>query len=214
MKKLGIKEQIFIAVALSVLIVVLCGVILWKPQIDRISTYQKQQQEQDSLLSKKQAELTSLKLAKKEAPKNEAESLVLNKSMPEEEDIPSLVVDMEETAIQSNVKLLKFEFSEPSVLSTYSYIDFKGEAVGSYFNLADYLYNLSQMPRQVKIKSLVFEVSEEGYPLINVKVDYRTYVYTTSSPVSGSSGAVGATGQTSQTSSTSSTASSTGGNSQ
>jgi type IV pilus assembly protein PilO len=179
MKNLGIKEQIFIAIGLAVLIVVLCAVFLWKPQFDRVSNAKTELQNLENQLAQKKSELQKLQQAKAEAPKVESESLSLSKSIPEEEDVPSLIVEIEQVATESNVKLLNLNFTAPQVNGSYSTMNFSSEVDGSYFNLADFFYEVSQMPRQVKVKSIDFSMGQNGYPILSTKVEFETYVYTT-----------------------------------
>ena len=179
MKKLGLKEQIFIAVVVAVLMIIVCAVFIWKPQYDRVASAQQQQKEEESNLQSKIAELEGLKQAKKDAPQIESESLKLNKQMPEDQDIATLVVELEQAAKDSGVKILDLDFTNPAVIKNYSTISFSGGVQGTYFNIADYIYQITAMPRQIKISKIDLEYSDEGYPLLSASIDYTTYVYST-----------------------------------
>lgn len=179
MKNLGLKEQIFIAIGVNFLIVILCVIFLWKPQLDKIGSANAELKNKEAEITEKKSELEERKKAKLEAPKVESQSLNLSKSMPEEEDIPSLMVEMDQVANETNIKILKLKFTEPVVTETFSTIDYEGEMEGTYFNLADFFYEISQMPRQVKIKTIELEHSSEGYPLLIAKIKLATYAYTT-----------------------------------
>lgn len=205
----NIKEQVIIGIVIMVLISVIMGLFIFKPQYDRFSEARSLQQEELADQQKKQALLDSLKVAKKEAAVTEAKSLSLSKRMPEEADLPSVLVEIDELGKENNVKVLDIAPSAVVPDNGFSRIPIELKVAGTFFNITDFLYNLVKLPREYTLGGSSVELAEEGYPLLVASIEASTFIYTPNSKaaVAAESAAGGSTTTTPETATPQSTGS-------
>lgn len=198
----NLKEQILIGVTLIVLVTVIFGVFIFKPQYDSFNEARSNQEKELQDQEAKKIELAGLQNDKKGAAVTEAKSLSLSKRMPEEADLPSVLVELDNLGNETNVKVLDITPSEAIPSSGFSTMPVELSVVGSYFNLADFTYKLVKLPREYTLGDISLEEAEQGYPLLKGSLRVNTYIYgADASQSSAAKGSTGSTG-TSQTTST------------
>jgi len=173
----NVKEQIIIGITVTILVFVVFGVFVFKPQYDKYSDARNRQEKEVQEQQTKQAELDSLKVAKKEAALTEAKSLSLNKKMPEETDLPSVLVELDNLGLETDVKVLDITPSQAVPASGYSSLPVDLNVVGSYFNITDFLYKLVRLSREYTVGDVSLEIAEQGYPLLSANIKTTTYIY-------------------------------------
>ncbi len=176
----NIREQIIIGITAIVVIAVVFTVLVFKPQFDRYSDARSRQKKELATQQTKQAELDGLKVAKQDAALTEAKSLSLSKRMPEEADLPSILVELDELGKEHNVKVLDITPATLVPNTGYSSIAIELKVAGSYFNVTDFLYGLVKMPREYTVGTVGLE-TEDTYPVLTASVNVTTYVYTPNS---------------------------------
>lgn len=177
-KSLNIKEQIIIGIAAVILITVIFGLFVFKPQLDRYSDARTRQEKEIQAQQDKQAELDSFKAVKSDAAVTEAKSLSLSKRMPEEADLPSILVELDNLGRETDVKVLDITPSEVAAASGYSSLPVRLNVVGTYFNITDYIYGLVKLSREFTVTDVSLDVYDEGYPLLSADISTTAYVYT------------------------------------
>jgi len=185
----NVKEQIIIGIAVTILVFVVFAVFVFKPQYDKFSDSRSRQEQELQQQQSKQAELDNLKVAKKEAALTEAKSLSLNKQMPEETDLPSVLVELDNLGQETDVKVLDITPSPIVPASGYSNLPVDLNVVGSYFNITDFLYKLVRLPREYTVGDVSLEIAEEGYPFLSANIKTTTYLYSpNATPTSAAAG--------------------------
>lgn len=174
----NIREQILVGVTAVVILTVIFGVFMFKPQYDRLSDAQSQQAEEKQTQETKKAEIASLKAAKDNAAATEAKSLALGKRMPEEADLPTVIVELDDLGKRHNVKVHDIAATTASPGSGYSYIPIDVKASGTYFNITDFLYGIVKLPREYSVGTADLEIAEAGYPILSANIKLYTFVYT------------------------------------
>lgn len=187
-----------IGITLVVLITIIFGVFVFKPQYDRFSEARSNQEKELQEQVSKKNELAELKMAKKDAALTEAQSLSLSKRMPEEADLSSILVELDNLGRETNVKVLDITPSEVTPATGYSTLPVELKVVGTYFNLADFTYKLVKLPREYTLGDISVEIAEQGYPLLSATIKTNTFVYspTASEASSTQSGTTSSTSQT------------------
>ena len=195
----NIREQIIIGVTAIVLILVIFGLLVFKPQYDRFSDTKKRQVDEISKQQERQVALDNLKAAKKDAASTEAKSLSLSKKMPEEADLPSILVELDELGKENNVKVIDITPTTLTAASGYSTVPIELKVGGSFFNITDFIYNIVKLPREYTLGDVSIEPSDQGYPLLGGTIKVNTYVYSPGSTATGQTGQSGTTGSTEAT---------------
>lgn len=189
----NIKEQIMIGIVSLVLVTVIFGLLIVKPQYDSFSEAKALQTQEASTKQTKQAELNGLKAAKTDAASTEAKSLSLNKKMPQEADLPTILVELDELGRENNIKVLDITPTEPVAGNGYSTIAIELKVVGTYFNITDFLYNLAKMPREYTVGDVTIDIDEQGYPLLSASISANTFIYTPNAATTGTPASTTAT---------------------
>ena len=174
----NIKEQILIGLTIVILLAVVFGVFVFKPQYDKFSDAQGKQTEEQQTQEKKKTELASLKGAKDNAAVTEAKSLSLSRRMPEEADLPTVLVELDELGKRHNVKVLDIAPTEATASTGFSYIPVELKIAGTYFNITDFLYGIVKLPREYTLGNVDVEISDAGYPILSATVKAYAFTYT------------------------------------
>jgi Tfp pilus assembly protein PilO len=183
--RLSLQEAIALGVVIFLLLTALFGFLVWRPQLAALRKIAQQQQEE-----KKKAESAALTLArlqkiKQEAPKIEAELIQLSRRMPEEVDIPSLIIELQELASESGLEFSSFTPSQPTAVGDFSALNLT-LSLNGYFNkvsdqggsLLDFLYRLEHFPREIIVTNLNLGGGSEGLPSLSISIQAQTFVYT------------------------------------
>ncbi len=173
----NVKEQILIGLTIVILLAVVFGVFVFKPQYDRFSDAQGKQTEEQQTQETKKAELASLKAAKDNAAATEAKSLSLSKRMPEDVDLPTVLVELDELGKRHNVNVFDIAPTVATASSGYSYVPIELKISGTYFNITDFLYGIVKLPREYTLGNVDVEISDAGYPILSATVKVYAFTY-------------------------------------
>ena len=107
------------------------------------------QDEEATLLAQRQA----LEIAQEEAPENEATIAEVQSRIPEVADALGRMILLQNAADQAGLRVSQFSISEPSfdAADGLSVITISVSAEGTYFQIADFLYNIETLPRAAKV---------------------------------------------------------------
>lgn len=113
---------------------------------DELSTVQGEEQ---TLLAQRQA----LEVAEAEAPENEATIASVQSQIPEVADEAGLMILLQNAADQAGLSVTQFSISEPTFdpAAGFSVLTISVSAEGTYFQVADFLYNIETLPRAAKV---------------------------------------------------------------
>lgn len=181
MKRLSSQVQILIGAGVIVLILLVFFFIAWRPQASRLSQLAQEKQQEEKKYKEAETTLARLKAAKKEAPEIEAKLVVLSKRMPEEPELPSLLVELQDVANKAGIDFVSIKPSAPVTKETkdkkkYSEIPLSISLTGSFFDVVDYLYRLEKMPREIKIQTTGVATTLDAYPELAVELSGFTFV--------------------------------------
>jgi len=204
---------------LGVLGVIILAVAVWflvlQPIRSDIASTDQEIESMRARLQTAQAKLAQAEVKRQEAKYNQARLLELAKMVPESEEIPSLIVELEDVARQSGVNLSSITPGEPAELSGIParYVPVDLQVSGSYFDLGDFVYRLERMVGRpgrllavktinLEVKSGEGEVSPGQSPKLQATITVYAFAAGETASTSGSA-AAGATGTSQETTTTS-----------
>ena len=149
--KIGPREQIILAIAAVVVVIIGIGAFLVWPQIQQLGDL-------DGKISAAQAQVTAAKQlyavrvqSKDRAAETDAMWLRQSNLVPEGPDLPSLIVELQDAAFSSGVQLIAVTPSAPSGTQSYYTIPITMQVLGTWSDTVDYLQRLFKLNRGLRI---------------------------------------------------------------
>ena len=160
-------RMILVAVAV-VIVAVLVWFFLLSPIRGDIQETETQIEDERMRLSQAQIQLAQAEATREEGMANQARLLELAKMMPESEEIPSLLLQLQDLADQSGIAFIAISPEEPRVNAQGDgrVLPLELEFQGTFFNVSDFIYRAEQMVagpgRLLAIKTLDLSVGGGG----------------------------------------------------
>lgn len=132
------------------------------PKMNEVSTAQDAlivaEEQEQTLLARKGA----LESAQAEAPENEATIAAVQQRIPEVADEAGLLLLLENAAVSAGLSVSQFTLTEPvyDATSGLSIISIQVQGEGTYFQIADFLYNVETLPRAAKVLTTDLSTAE------------------------------------------------------
>lgn len=149
--KIGPREQIILAIAAVVIVILGIGAFLVWPQIQQLGDL-------DGKISVAQQQVTAAKQlyavrvqSKNRAAETDAMWLRQSNLVPEGPDLPSLIVELQDAAFSSGVQLIAVTPAAPNASQTYYTIPMTMQVIGTWSDTVDYLQRLLKLNRGVRI---------------------------------------------------------------
>jgi type IV pilus assembly protein PilO len=157
---------VIIGAGLVLLVLVGYYVFLLGPVREDLAERQAERETKQQQLSQLDAEIARLEEIQSRAPEIERQLLELARRVPEQPEIPTLVVQVQEIAEGSNVTQLLIQPEapeQPEDGGEYTIIPVTMSFEGTYDELQDFLLRLRNLTRLVTVETIVYEtVEEEG----------------------------------------------------
>lgn len=167
------RDQIIVAVILAILIALGFGILGLRPQLGKIAELRTQQQEEQKKKQNAEATLERLREAKKEAAETESKLIETKKRLPEDPQLASLLVEIQDTANQAGIDLVSIKPSEMTAQTNLTSIPLQIHVEGSFFDLVDFLYRLKDLKREIRTDKITILGTE--WPELSVDLEARTY---------------------------------------
>jgi len=119
-----------------------------------------------------------------------ADVFEVSKAMPDTDDMPGIILDLNSVAEASGIKFVSIQPSAPTPKTGYSAISIALTFEGNYFDLTDFLFRLrnlvavrdgrlSSSGRLFTLDTLSMKEGKEGFPNIDAGLTVSAYVYGT-----------------------------------
>ncbi|MGH3085992.1 MAG: type 4a pilus biogenesis protein PilO [Rubrobacteraceae bacterium] len=149
------------------LVAVLAYLLLIGPLLGRLGDSAEERDAKEAQLAQLRAQVAELERVQAEAGELERQLLVLNRRLPEEPEIPTLLVQIEEIAGESGVTQLLIEPGTPGPPEgggPYSVVPITMTFEGMYEDLQDFLLRSNNLARLVTVNGVAYETidPEEG----------------------------------------------------
>lgn len=161
MKMAPRTQLILVAVGIIVVLAVLAGVLV-VPQFGRLSSTEAQIATKEAEIDQAQALLEARQAAKENAAGTDAALLELGASVPENPDLPSLIIELQDVAYSSNVMLMSVAPSDILPMGGYSALPIDLEVKGEWTDCVDFLQRLHELQRQVRLVEVSTNVRGPG----------------------------------------------------
>lgn len=161
--KLSPRNQLILVAAAVVVIFVVLVVLVVMPQFRRLSDMEARINEADARADQAQALLARRQEAKANAAGTDASLLELAAAVPENPDLPSLLIELQDLAYDYNVVLFSVRPEELDQPGT-GYLSLPIEIVvrGAWADTVEFTQALMTLSRQLRVVSSSSEVLDEG----------------------------------------------------
>jgi len=150
--KLSYRNKLILAGAVAVLLAVLVLVLLVLPRFQKLSSYDDQIAEADAQISQAQSLLAQRQEVKARSAETEAKRIRLANQMPETPELPSLIIELQDTVNEAGLEFASLTPTEPLVTEAgYSEITMAMLVRGTWQDTVDLMQRLPKLTRQVRI---------------------------------------------------------------
>lgn len=213
------KKQVPLTAVLAIALVIVAVVgyfLLVKPKQDRSA----QLDEEIAELETKLAATAPSRPGKPKVEINVADVFRLAKAMPDREDMPGIVLELNSIALSAGVRFASIQPQPAVVKGSYYAVPITVAFDGNYFDLTDFLYRLRNLVsvrdgvldasgRLYTLDALGMQEGEDGFPEIRATLTLSAYSF--GNAPDSPDAAAGATGGTTQTTTTTTTQTTTTG---
>jgi type IV pilus assembly protein PilO len=173
-----------------VLVLVAFWFLLLSPLLSELETARAEREAAEAQLQNLNQQVAELEAVRNNAPDIERRLLELSRRVPEQDEIPSLLVQIQEVADASGVVQLSVEPGVPQVFNAdgvnYSRIPVEMSFEGTYEELQDFLFRVRNLSRLVTVNEVSYtpvDPTEEQYTavpaaerLLQVEIQSEIYV--------------------------------------
>lgn len=158
------RNVLLLGVGLILLVLIGYYVLLLGPQREELAERQEERDAREEQLAQLDAEVAELEDIQSRAPEIERELLELSRRVPEQPEVPTVVVQVEEIADEAGVTQLLVEPGDPEQPEDggeYTIIPVTMSFEGNYGDLQNFLSRLQDLTRLVAVENVVHEAAEE-----------------------------------------------------
>jgi type IV pilus assembly protein PilO len=160
------RIRLVLVALVLVVIVAVCWFMVLSPLRADIATSNASIEAERTKLAAAQAKLAQAETTRQEGKLNQARLLELAKMVPDSEEIPSLLLQIQELADQSGIEFISITPGEPVEAGAFQIIPLQLEFSGTYFDLSDFVYRAEQMAagpgRLLAVKALALRLASEA----------------------------------------------------
>jgi Tfp pilus assembly protein PilO len=176
------KEIYIIAGVIAVVLIVAWYFLLFSPTRQKLSDLDDQIAADKTALVTAQQELARLQSYQKTAPQAEVDIVRLSKMLPEDEGIPSMIVELTKTATASGVTLSSITRGTTTTGTPFGIQTVTLAVSGRFFDVEDFLYRLESY---VRFQNTTFSVTGRLIQVANVTLTGGTATITTTGTTTG-----------------------------
>jgi len=159
--RLSPRLTLILVIVGVVLVVVVAAVVLVFPQISRMTNVEGQMSSLDDQVTQAENLLAARQEAKDRAAFTDAALLELAAAVPENPDLPSLIIELQDRAYESNVQLRVIEPSDLVQESSWVSMPITVTCWGSWADTVDFVQQVRKMERQVRIVETSSDLLDE-----------------------------------------------------
>lgn len=168
-----IPVQIFVLVAVFVLIVLGGYYYMWSDQLDEIDASRVTEVQLKDEFIKKKAQAINLEVYKQQLDEIQRTFGALLKQLPNKADMESLLKDINQAGVGRGLKFVLFKPGVEIKTAEFGQLPISVELNGTYHDLAAFVSDVSQLPRIVTIGGVQLTTGKDG--ALNFKAAVNTY---------------------------------------
>jgi len=178
-KKVPKGTRIAIAVVPALIIAILFAILVYKPKTAEIKKLNTAISAQENEIAKNKTMAAKLDFLKIENDRLTKELKELQEKLPEEESVSSLIQQLSEIAVKSDIDILTWrpEAKKAHSSGIVDEIPFSLTLVGTYHNLGSFFGNLTRLNRIVNISSIQLgsPKTQKGEAILNISLKATTF---------------------------------------
>jgi type IV pilus assembly protein PilO len=174
--KLTSMQKMLAVIAAIALIVVVAVVLLVVPKFGELATLDGDLQAAKDEVAQTQALLAQLEQAKSDAALTQAELLQLANQMPENPELPSLLIELQDVSNAAGLRFNSVTPGEPvaAVSGQFTGIPVNVEVEGRWADVLDYMRRLNRLTRAIRVMSAELSpIIESDSPTEAIEPDVR-----------------------------------------
>ena len=154
--KLTSQQKMIIVAALIVVVAALAVLFVIMPQFTQLADLQTQKDAANARASAASGVLEALRAAKGRAAITQAELLQIGTQMPDSPQLPSLIIELQDIANASGVKVTSMAPGQPVVAASgqYTEVAMSTQVTAEWDDLLDYLKRLDHSTRLLRVTNL------------------------------------------------------------
>lgn len=162
MMKMSPRTQLILVAAGIVVVVAVLAAVLVIPQFGRLSSTEQQIAQKEAEIDQAQALLEARQAAKENAAGTDAALLELAAGVPENPDLPSFIIELQDVAYSSNVQLRSVAPADMVDMGGYAALPIELQVWGEWADVVDFMQRLNEMQRQVRLVESAVNVMGPG----------------------------------------------------
>lgn len=176
--KLSPKNQLIAMGVGALLILVLAVLLAIKPQLTEISNIKAEQETEKNALAQAKLKLQQLDAIRAEAAEIEAKRISLSQRLPDDAELPTLVVELQKVANSAGLDFGTVTFEAAADQAGYAQIPLSLTVSGTFYSVVDYLYRLEKSTREIVVDSFSLQSSPSDYPKLQMTINARAFKVT------------------------------------
>jgi len=181
--KLSSKTALILAVAVLVVAALAIAAFLVYPKWQELGDLDRQIEAAQQEIDQAQSLLEQRQAVKAKATETDAELLRLSNEMPESPELPSFIIQLQDTTNEAGVDFVSITPAEPVQNTGYSAVKLTLQVAGEWADTIDFMYRPQKLTRQVRIVGYTASPIQEdtstssssGTQRVNVTVDLEVY---------------------------------------
>jgi len=171
--KLSARDQMIAVGLVALLVLVMTVLLILKPQFSSISEIKAEQEKELANLAQAKVKLQRLDAIRQEAADVEAKRISLSRRMPENPELPSLIIELQKIANSAGLDFGSVEVAELANQSGYAEVPISLQVTGTFYSIVDYMYRLEKMDREIVVDS--FDLQPTTYPDLQIGIKARVF---------------------------------------
>ncbi|MDP1809058.1 MAG: type 4a pilus biogenesis protein PilO [Actinomycetota bacterium] len=171
--KLSPRDQIIAMGVGALLILVVTVLLVLKPQFAKISNLKAEQETEKTSLGQAKLKLQQLDAIRAEAADIEAKRISLSRRLPDDAELPTLVVELQKVANRAGLDFGSVQVGAVAEQSGYAEIPLSLAVTGTFYSIVDYLYRLEKSTREIVVDS--FSLQPATYPQLQISIQARAF---------------------------------------
>lgn len=145
------RNRLILTIVLAVVVVLVLAGLLIYPQLGKLKDLDQQIAETQTQIDQAQALLEQRQAIKAQAAETAAALLRLSNEVPASPELPSLIIELQDTANESGIEFTTLTPAEPEARAGYSAIVLTLNGTGQWADAIDFMQRLNKLTRQVRI---------------------------------------------------------------
>lgn len=160
--KIAPREQFILTVVASVLLIVILLAVLIYPTFKKMGVLDSQIAEATTQVSTAKALLAQRQAIKGRAAQTDVTWLTLLNQIPDNPDLPALIIELQDAAFDSGVQLVAVTPAAASNKGTFVAVPIQITVLGTWADTVDYLQRLPKLSRALRIRQVTSGVTSNA----------------------------------------------------